>query len=252
MSRSPRCSVWSRRAGRTADRQADGVTAVLTQPTVWLARSPSLAAEPGGPRPGYAVSTGWRVSARFLGGANPEWTACQRPSRDGTGQQEVSRLVPVPPAGGPFRAENASAAPPAPPAPIFGLGTECGTRWHGTRCRVRGHTEVLVPSPGGQGCSYEVTPPGRSRVGGAPPSRPILPRTTDFASVSGGLHPSSGAAYILILTVSGIARTAQRRARAGGAARRHPADLRRAIVPGPAGSPSSVTCRDRLARNRIK
>jgi len=221
VSRSPRCSVWSRRAGRTADRQADGVTAVLTQPTVWLARSPSLAAEPGGPRPGYAVSTGWRVSARFLGGANPEWTACQRPSRDGTGQQEVSRL-----------------------------GTECGTRWHGTRCRVRGHTEVLVPSPGGQGCSYEVTPPGRSRVGGAPPSRPILPRTTDFASVSGGLHPSSGAAYILILTVSGIARTAQRRARAGGAARRHPADLRRAIMPGPAGSPSSVTCRDRFARNR--
>ena len=31
----------------------------------------------------------------------------------------------------------------------------------------------------------------------SPPSRPILPRTADFASVSGGSSPTSDAAYIL-------------------------------------------------------
>jgi len=54
--------------------------------------------------------------------------------------------------------------------------------------------------------SYEVTPPRpfacRRRH---PPSRPILPRTANFASASGGSHPASSAAYILILTVSEMA-----------------------------------------------
>jgi asparagine synthetase B (glutamine-hydrolysing) len=38
----------------------------------------------------------------------------------------ISRESPTPLAGGPFRAENASAAPLAPPAPIFGSGADQG------------------------------------------------------------------------------------------------------------------------------
>jgi len=47
----------------------------------------------------------------------------------------IFRSVSVPSAGGPFRAENASAAPPAPPAPIFGLEAE---------------NEIIKTSPGAE------------------------------------------------------------------------------------------------------
>jgi hypothetical protein len=53
--------------------------------------------------------------------------------------------------------------------------------------------------------SYEVTPPGRSRAGDATTEPTNPAQDSNFASVSGGSHPTSGAAYILILTVSGIA-----------------------------------------------
>ncbi len=69
-----------------------------------------------------------------------------------------------------------------------------------------------------------------------PPSRPILPRTADFASVSGGSHPSSGAAYILILTVSGMPGKAGARTWVGGPGRCGiPSTSTRAITPRPEG-----------------
>jgi hypothetical protein len=43
----------------------------------------------------------------------------------------------------------------------------------------------------------QATPPG--------PSRPILAKTADIASVDGGSHPASSVAYILRLTVDGMA-----------------------------------------------
>ncbi|MGH3685174.1 MAG: hypothetical protein ACRDSM_08990, partial [Pseudonocardiaceae bacterium] len=64
-----------------------------------------------------------------------------------------------------------------------------------------GKADKTVMGASGTG-SYEVTPPRpfacrrRHRS-----SRPILPRTANIASVSGGSHPASGTAYILILTV---------------------------------------------------
>src|SRR5947209_573633 len=53
--------------------------------------------------------------------------------------------------------------------------------------------------------SYEVTPPGRSRAGDAlaEPTNPA--QDSQIASASGGSHPTSSAAYILILTASGMA-----------------------------------------------
>jgi hypothetical protein len=75
--------------------------------------------------------------------------------------------------------------------------------------RVKADKTVMGASRTG---SYEVTPPSRSRAGGAtPPGRPILARTADFASVDGGSHPAGGAAYILpILTVDGMPHGSQR------------------------------------------
>jgi hypothetical protein len=53
--------------------------------------------------------------------------------------------------------------------------------------------------------SYEVTPPARSRAGDAlaEPTNPA--QDSQIASASGGSHPTSSAAYILILTASGMA-----------------------------------------------
>jgi hypothetical protein len=63
------------------------------------------------------------------------------------------------------------------------------------------------------------------RPGGATAEPTNPAQDSNFASVSGGSHPTSGTAYILILTVSGMAPTATAPASWLGGGARHPVDL---------------------------